>query len=116
MRCGLSFRVHRLVAQAFIKNPKNKPTVNHINGIKADNKLDNLEWATNSENSQHSFDIGLQKGRKGEKHHKSKITKENVLFIRNNSENFSRPELAKRFNVSESLLSMIINYKVWKHV
>jgi hypothetical protein len=67
---------HREVAKLFIPNPENKPCINHKNGIRNDNRVENLEWCSYSENNLHSFrilgNISPMKGKHGKFHHSSK--------------------------------------------
>lgn len=73
-------KIHRLVAEAFIPNPENKPCINHKNGLKTDNRVENLEWCSYSENTQHSMYVlghdhvfRINKGKLGKDNHFSKI-------------------------------------------
>lgn len=102
-----TIRVNRLVAQAFIPNPENKPQVNHINGIKTDNRVENLEWATQAENSSHAVENGLMKPSKGEKHYLAKLSTEDVVYIRNNPDGLTGRALAKKLGVSPATISEI---------
>ena len=61
----LTRRIHRLVAQAFIPNPLNLPQVNHLDGRKNNNYVNNLEWVNSQTNNQHGYDIGLHKPKRG---------------------------------------------------
>ncbi len=108
-------RNHRLVAIAFIPNPENKPQVNHIDGNKLNNNVENLEWCTPKENTQHALLIGLKKV--GCESGRSKLNKNQILEIRKtyNPKIISLNSLAKKFNVSKKAILLIIQNKTYKN-
>lgn len=106
--------VHRLVAEAFICNPENKPTVNHISGVKSDNRVENLEWNTWEENERHSQETGLKP--RGEAHPNSKLNKTKVSEIRRLYPSMTQVELGMKYGVNHRTIGNILNYKTWRHV
>ncbi|EJQ77732.1 NUMOD4 motif-containing HNH endonuclease [Bacillus toyonensis] len=110
---GKTYRLHRLIALAFIPNVEDKPEVNHINGVKDDNRVSNLEWSTSQENSRHAFDNGLVPIKQGSNHHRAKLSEDDVRFIRENYLEITQKKLAEMFNVSASIINKIVNYKTY---
>jgi len=108
--------VHRLIAINFIPNPENKPQVNHIDGNKLNNSIENLEWCTPSENAKHAYKNKLSVGLSGSKSHFAKLTEHDVLQIRLLSNYIEQTLIIKIFNISAGTASMIINRKTWKHI
>lgn len=108
--------IHRIVAKTFIENPSNKKCVNHINGIKDDNRVDNLEWVTVLENNLHAIKLGLKKPLKGENHNLVKINTEQVNNIRYewSTGNFKQKEIALKYGLQQSQISRIVNYVRWR--
>lgn len=109
--------VHRLVAEAFILNPEKKNTVNHKNSRRWDNRLENLEWATEKENSQHAAKKG-RIGVKGSKNAYAKVDEKIVLEIREKyaSREYYLSELSEIYNIHFGTISYIVRGDTWKHV
>ncbi|PGA79627.1 hypothetical protein COL94_28860 [Bacillus wiedmannii] len=102
--------IHRLIAQTFIPNTENKFQVNHVNGIKTDNRVSNLEWVDITENQKETV-------KRGTKHTLSKLNDDDVKAILKMSANgISQMKISKVFNVSRSLISHVINGRCWSHV
>lgn len=103
---GHTKKVHRLVAEAFIPNPQNKPAVNHKDGDKLNNNASNLEWVTNKENTKHAYATGLFNNI-GENNSRHKLTTADILNIKRLRKINTQQELSEMYKVSISLISMI---------
>jgi len=112
-----TFLIHRLVAQSFIPNPDNKPQVNHINGVKTDNRVVNLEWVTPLENTQHAIKTNLFMNG-GQYNYRAKFTNEQVKKIREEyiprDKNHNMIALAKKYKVSVQTIQNITANKKYK--
>jgi len=112
-------RIHALLAETFIPNPNNFPEVNHINGIKTDNELENLEWVTHDGNMKHANQTGLfnkhtQKsnarimGLQNRKISYYEATKMRELY---ESKKYNQRQLARMYGICFQNVSLIVNYK-----
>jgi len=108
---------HRLIAMAFLPNPNNYKCVNHKNGIKTDNRVENLEWCTHSQNTQHAFDTGLSKPHRGTSNGNSKLKPDDIRLIRSLARTGTPKNLiALKFDIERYYVHRIINKQNWAHV
>ncbi len=105
--------VHRLVAENFIENPEKKKTVNHKDGIKTNNCVNNLEWMTNAENQAHAAKLGLKPS--GESNKLSKLSEMQVLTIRTMT-NMRPHDIARHFDICTANIVAIRHSKTWRHL
>jgi hypothetical protein len=112
-----NLKVHRLVAQAFIENPYNKPTVNHKDNNKLNNHVSNLEWMTYYENMRHAIDNGY-KNMKGELHPNSRLTEIDIRQIRelHLKKEKTYIEIAEIFKINKITVYKIVSRRAWKHI
>ena len=111
---GKTMLIHRLVAEAFIPNPDDKPEVNHKDGKKFNCVVGNLEWSTHSENIKHAFDTGLEEAKRGESNWQASLTNEQAKYIRENPDGLTGIELAKKFDVTATVISEIQRGLIYK--
>lgn len=116
-RCKRTFKVHRLVATAFCENKNNYEQVDHIDGNKLNNRVDNLEWVTNKENHNRKMKMGLNINLTGEKHGMNKYSKETVIQLyKKYLDGMKQTEIAEIFNVNKSTVNAICSKRLWVKV
>lgn len=115
---GKNIDYHKIIASCFIPNPDNLRDINHKNGNKLDNRIDNLERVTHSNNIIHAFETGLAKKQLGENHHSHKLTRKDVEYIRSvyskKDPHFGASALADKFGVDKTTIYDVVNGKTWR--
>ena len=107
--------LHRVIAEAFIDPVEGKSEINHKDGVKANNAIENLEWSTRSENVKHAFLNKLKHPKRAEENNKSKLNWDSVNEIRDlHLGGVSQKDLSIKFGVTIASINNIINYKTWK--
>jgi chemotaxis response regulator CheB len=111
-----TIKIHRLVALTFIPNPENKPCVNHKDGNKQNNKAENLEWVTKSENTLHAYKNNLMSSGKNKRN--SKLSKDEVTQIRDLYKNkiYKIDELSVLYGMSKGGTANIVYNNVWRNI
>lgn len=109
-----TIKAHRLIASHFIPNPESKPFINHIDNNTVNNSLDNLEWCTAKENSEHCVNQGRKIGKRGSSSHFAKLTESQVLEIYHSEKSVT--QLAIDYNIVQSAVSNIKQHRRWKHI
>lgn len=110
---GKLYFVHRLIAEKYIPNPNNLPQVNHIDGNKTNNCVNNLEWCSNLKNRKHAVKNKLHL--MGESCPWAKLKEKDVIEILQNR-TMSSKELAQKYNVSRGTIEDIKHCRIWKHL
>lgn len=114
---GRNKTIHRIMATLFISNPYNKPCVNHIDGMRTNNSIDNLEWCTYKENTAHAYNTGLAKNMKGSQCGTASLSEDDVIKIKQYIEQGCMlKDIASMFNVHPSTVSDIKRGKSWSHI
>jgi len=112
------YAVHRLVAIAFIPNPDNLPQINHIDGNKKNNRIENLEWCNASMNGLHAYKMGLSTPVRGDANRNSKLDEDKVRLIRKlyYEDKLGQITIAKMLNVNKNAISGVITWRTWFYV
>lgn len=111
-----TLKMHRLVAQAFIPNPENKPQVNHINSLRKDNRVSNLEWVTVKENVIHSYKSGFNSNT-GELHPRAILTEKVVCVIRRlNYDGYTTKEISDMLGYKYHTVHKVVSGLHWKGI
>jgi hypothetical protein len=110
--------LHRLIAENFIDNEDNKECINHKDGNKLNNQIENLEWCTYTENNHHAIENNLSRFAKGENNGSAKLRKEDVLKIIDikNQTKWSNEKISKIYNVNRKTIGNILRGVTWSHI